>query len=270
MIAHFVEKHDKKVQRLLEIIPGFLTWSLILSPIWLGLLFPKAIIAFLIFLTVYWIYLAAKGTIGGILGYRKFKKEMSTDWMGELDKLDFTTLPDRTTLPATLNNVKHLILIPMVNEGKSVLSTTLNALLHQTFPASQVTLILTIEEKYFLESRSTILEILGDTINKFEEVLIYGHPGGIEGEAIGAGAANRAWGAKNAVNHLISTSKPIREYIFTTIDADHVLDEQYLARLTHLYLTSDKRDYKYYSSAVYLFNNNLCDVPAEIPPHLLQ
>lgn len=262
MIAQFVEKHDKKVQRLLEILPGFLTWSLILSPIWLGLLFPKAIIAFLIFLTVYWIYLATKGTIGGILGYRKFKKEMSTDWMTELNKLDFTTLPDKTTLPATLNTVRHFILIPMVNEGRSVLSTTLNALLNQTFPVKQVTLVLTIEEKYFEESKSTILEILGDNFNKFEEVLIYGHPRGIEGEAIGAGAANRAWGAKNAVNHLINTNKPIRDYIFTTIDADHVMDEQYLARLTHLYLSSDKRDYKYYSSAVYLFNNNLWDVPA--------
>jgi hypothetical protein len=51
MIAHFVEKHDKKVQRFLEIVPGILTWSLILSPIWVGLLFPKAII--LNILTVY-------------------------------------------------------------------------------------------------------------------------------------------------------------------------------------------------------------------------
>jgi hypothetical protein len=262
MMAQFVEKHEKKVERFLEIVPGLLTWLVILSPLWLGLLFPKAIVVMLIFLTVYWFYMALKGTITGFLGYKKFKKEIITDWMAELNKLDYSNLPDKPTLPTSINDLRHFVLIPMVNEGLDVINATLGALLKQTFPVNQTTLVLTIEEKYYEQSKASILETLKDDINKFEEVLIYAHPAGIPGEAIGAGAANRAWGAKHAVEHLKQTGKNIRNYIFTTIDADHVLDQQYLARLTHLYLSCDKRDHKYYSSAVYLFNNNLWKVPA--------
>ena len=59
-----------------------------------------------------------------------------------------------------------------------------------------------------------------------------------------------------------NSGENLRNYIFSTIDADHVLNEQYIARLTHLYLTTDNRDYHYFSTAVHLFNNNLWRVPA--------
>ncbi len=262
MIAHFVEQHDKQVQRLLEIIPGLLTWSVILSPLWLGFLFPRAVIVFLIFLTVYWCYLAFKGTVAGIVGYRRFKQEMKTNWQEELTKLDFETLPDKETLPASLNDVKHFVLIPMVNEGLDVINATLGALLKQTFNPHNITVVLTVEQKYFEESKANILKTLGEDINKFDDVLIFEHPAGIVGEAVGAGAANRTWGATHGVEVLRQKGVTIKNYIFTTIDADHVLDQQYIARLTHLYLTSDKRNNKFYSSAVYLFNNNIWDVPA--------
>jgi len=69
MIKQFVEKYDKKVHRFLEILPGFLTWSLLLSPVWLGLIFPQAIIFMLTFLTVFWFYLGIKFTYGAFKGY---------------------------------------------------------------------------------------------------------------------------------------------------------------------------------------------------------
>jgi hypothetical protein len=103
--------------------------------------------------------------------------------------------------------------------------------------------------------------ILGENINKFDEVLFYVHPSGIPGEAVGVAGANRTWGATHAVAHLKETGRDVREYIFLTIDADHVLDTQFLARLGHIYLTSDERDYRFYSTALHLFNNNIWDVP---------
>ncbi|NMB70312.1 hypothetical protein GYA27_03875 [candidate division WWE3 bacterium] len=88
------------------------------------------------------------------------------------------------------------------------------------------------------------------------------HPAGIPGEAKGAAAANRTWGAKNAVKALTESGENIRNYIFSTIDADHILHPQYVARLTHLYLSTDRRDNHYFSTAVHLFNNNLWRVPS--------
>ncbi len=261
MFREYVLKNDKKVHRILESIPGVATWLLLLSPIWLGLLAPQVIVYILTFLTVYWIFLGVKHSYGMFIGYKKHKEEMSMNWLEECQKLNFQDLPDKKTLPSSLSEVRHFILIPAVNEPYEVLKDSLSSVINQTFPTKQMTLIYTIEERFAEKTKETINRILGEYNYEFEDVLIYAHPAGIPGEAIGAGAANRAWGAKHAVEEMISKGRNIRNYIMSTIDSDHVLDKQYYARLTHLYLSSDKRDNKFYTTAVHLFNNNRWRVP---------
>jgi cellulose synthase/poly-beta-1,6-N-acetylglucosamine synthase-like glycosyltransferase len=262
MITKIVKKYDKHIHRLLEIVPGLLTWSLILSPIWLGILYPPAVIYMLTFLTVYWTYMAIRHTAGLFIGYPKYKKEMATNWAYKCKKLDFDSLPDSATLPPSIEETKHLILIPAVDEPKAVLEPAIKAIMNQTFPLNQVTLVYTIEKKEAKKTKKIILDALGNRKKEFDRVLIYTHPANIPGEAIGAGAANRTWGATHAIKQLEEKGENIRNYIFTTLDADHVMHKQYLARLTHLYLTSDKRDHKFYATAMHLFNNNHWDVPA--------
>jgi hypothetical protein len=256
MISEFVEKHDKLVHRILEIIPGFLTWSFILSPIWLGLLFPASVIYMLSFLALYWVYLAFRHTIGLLIGYPRYVKEMKTDWLEECRKLDFSQLGDKETLPQSLDQVKHLILMPAVNEPKEVLEEPINAFLSQNYPLNQITLVYTIEERFAEQTTQVIYELLGDRRAEFDNILIYTHPAGIPGEAIGAGAANRTWGARHAVKDLRDKGENLRNYIFTTFDADHVPNRQYISRLTHLYLTTDRRDHKFYATALHLYDNN--------------
>ena len=261
MIAKLVQKHEKKLNRLLEIIPGTLTWTLITAPVWLGILAPSIIVYLLTFVAVYWVYLAIKHTVGMIVGYGRYTKELKVDWMEKCENLDFTQLPEKETIPIPLNEIKHFLLIPAVNESKDVLKEPIYSILNQTYPVNKVTLVYTIEEKSASQVIQGIHELLDQKESLFDRVLIYTHPAGIPGEAIGAGAANRTWGAKHAVEHLLGLGENPRNYIFSTIDADHVLHKQYLARLTHLYLTSDKRDNRFYSTAVHLFNNNHWNVP---------
>ncbi|MBI2414712.1 glycosyltransferase family 2 protein [candidate division WWE3 bacterium] len=256
-----IQKHEKKIYRFFEILPGVLVWAILLSPVWLGLLAPKIVFFYITFLTIYWAYLATRHTYGGIVGYRRYQEEMKVDWMLECEKLDFLALPDKDTLPPSLEETKHFILIPMYSETKEILKSSFESLLAQTYPLRQITLVLTMEEKYSSRLKSDILEILGENIAKFEEVLFYVHPSGIEDEAKGVAGANRTWGAKNGVGHLRQKDVNIRNYIFSTFDSDSVLDRQFIARVTHLYLTNDKRDYKYFGPAVNLFNNNIWDVP---------
>ncbi|GIW69368.1 MAG: hypothetical protein KatS3mg101_0115 [Patescibacteria group bacterium] len=261
MIASFVEKHDKTVHRILEMTLGLTTWTLLTSPIWLGLLYPPAIVYMLTFFTVYWSYLAAKHTLGLFLGYRKYKEEIEVDWAAEFNKIDFSSLPDPATLPESKDKLKHLILIPAVNEPADVLRASIDSIFNQTYDTKKITLVYTLEEKYAVETERNIREIIGDRESRLERFLVYVHPRGIEGEAVGAAAANRTWGARNAVGRLRSEGENIRNYVFSTIDADHVLHPQYIARLSHLYLTTPRRDNHYYSTAVHLFNNNLWRVP---------
>jgi hypothetical protein len=255
-------KKEKLIQRTFEIIPGALTWTTILLPVWLGFIYPQGLAFVITFLSVYWVYKAITGFIGLTIGYNRFKREMATDWMKEIKNLKYKDLPGKDTRPDSIKKTKHFILVPAVNEPEAVLRPALESFMNQTYPLKNVTLIYTLEEKYTEQTTKLIHKILGDKINDFEEVLIYTHPKGIPGEAIGAGAANRTWGAKRAVEHFEAKNKTIKNYIFSTFDADHVLDPQYLARLTHLYLNTKDRNNKFYSTSVPLFNNNHWRVPA--------
>ncbi len=261
MMIKIVNKHEKKIYRFLEMLPGILVWGFLLSPIWLGLIAPKVIFFYITFITVFWAYSAMKHTIGGLTGYRRHKKELEINWYEECKKIDFEELPTKEEIPNSLDKIKHFILIPAYSEPKEILKTSTEALLEQTFPLNQMTIVYAFEEKYADRLEADIKEIMGDKINEFEEVLFFVHPSGIPNEAKGVAGANRTWGAKNAVGHLRANDKDPRDYIFTTYDSDSVLHPEFLSRLTHLYLTNERRDNKFFSTAVHLFNNNIWKVP---------
>ncbi|HXK52854.1 hypothetical protein H6802_00500 [Candidatus Nomurabacteria bacterium] len=261
MVNKFALKYDKQTQRFFEILPGTLTWAMLLSPFWLGLLAPNVFIFYITFLTVLWVYLAGTSAYGVMLGYKKYQQELNVNWIEECANLNFETLPDHNTLPPSLKDLKIFVLIPVVNEPRQVLSAMLEGLQAQTFPSEQTALIFALEEKFAEEIEKTIRDLLKNDLSKFGEILFFRHPANIEGEVKGVAGPNRTWGAKHAVEVLKEKNENLRNYIFYTMDADHVLHEQFLARLAHLYLTSDKRDHKFYTTAVHLFNNNIWEVP---------
>lgn len=261
MTESFVEKYDRFIHRALEISLGVTTWAFLSSPVWLGILYPQAMVYLLTFLTVYWSYLAFRHSIGLFVGYRKYREEIATDWYLQCQKLDFSELPDKETLPPTLNDIRHMILVPVVSEPDDVLKDSIDSIFAQTFPLNQIVLVFTAEERWAVDTIDRIKKIIGDRESKLHKLMFFVHPAGIPGEAIGDGGANRAWGCSHAVEQLKEDGENLRYYTFNNMDSDHVLNRQYIARFTHLYLTTDKRDNHFYSSAVALFDNNLWRVP---------
>ncbi|MFC1622098.1 hypothetical protein ACFL13_01800 [Patescibacteria group bacterium] len=261
MSPEFLEKHDKKITRIFEILPGLLTWLTILSPIWLGFLYPRAVVYILTFLTMYWCYMAFMNTLGLVVGYPKHKKEMATDWWVKCQELNFDELLEKDTLPPSLSEVKHFILVPCVEEPYGVLKDNFDSILKQTFPTESITLVYALEERGASQTRKNLDKIVGPYKDKFYDIKFFVHPAGIPGEAIGVGGANRTWAAKHAVVEMKEVGVNLRNFIFSSLDCDHIPDPQYISRLTHLYLTTEKRDNHFYATAVHLFNNNLWRVP---------
>ena len=247
MVKNYVLTNEKKVTRFLEILPGFLTWTLLLSPIWLGLIFPQLIIFFLTFLTIFWFYLGIKFTFGAFKGYKHYQDELLIKWDKEVQKIDFKNLPEPENLPKNIQELKHLVLIPVVNESKEILTESFKSILNQSYPTKQIFLTYTVEEKYSEEVTKNIKDITKEYEDQFEKILIFVHPAGIVGEAIGVGGANRTWGAKHTVEFMNVHKHKISNYIFSSLDADHVLHKHYLSRLSHLYLTTKDRNNKFYN-----------------------
>lgn len=259
----FVQKYDNFFQRLFEIIPGILVWIFLLSPIWAGITIPYFIINLLVVLSVYWLYRAAVMTVGIALGYHNFRKAVKINWLKETQKLDRTLLANSEELPEG-NLPKQLIVIANYGESYEVLSRSIKALMNQNYPRELLYLAVSIEQRKadkdadYAKRGEYLRRDFGDFFG--ERLMFFVHPANIPGEAVGA-AANRTWGTKNAVEVLEERGEKISEFLITAPDGDLVFHKEYLGAIAYKWLTAEKRNQKFYQTALYTFNNNYWNVP---------
>jgi hypothetical protein len=66
--------------RVLEVIPGIVTWMLILGPIPLSLRFPWVVGMFVLAFDCFWLYRAVELTISVSISFRRLRRVMAIDW----------------------------------------------------------------------------------------------------------------------------------------------------------------------------------------------
>jgi len=71
---------ERRVQRMLEVIPGILTWATLLGMIFFSFLLPIWISVFIIIFDIYWIYRTIFITFYSILAYRKLREGKKINW----------------------------------------------------------------------------------------------------------------------------------------------------------------------------------------------
>src|SRR3989338_11348418 len=76
-------RYPVKTKRLLEIMPGIFSWTLILSPVWGSLFAPYAIAYFILFFDVYWFYKSFSLSITAYIATKKIKEAESEDWLNK-------------------------------------------------------------------------------------------------------------------------------------------------------------------------------------------
>jgi hypothetical protein len=67
-------------ERLLEVVPGLVTWLLILAPIALSLRWPQVVAWFVLTFDFYWLYKAVMLTGSVVLSYTRLRSGMGVDW----------------------------------------------------------------------------------------------------------------------------------------------------------------------------------------------
>lgn len=254
---------SKFTQRTLEIIPGLLIWFMLLLP-WIGSeTFPSFVINLIVVLTLYCFYRAVLVTIGGIIGYINYKNALEIDHLKECRNLKLEELSSIDELPKDLLP-KQLIVIANYGEDYPVLKRSIEAIIKQNYPIELIYISVSIEERKAIKDSDYAMrgEYLKRDFGEFlgDRLMFFVHPDGIPGEAVGA-AANRTWGTKMAVEELERRGEDINKFLVTAPDGDIVFHREYLASMTYKWLTSEKRNQKFYQTAVYTFNNNYWDVP---------
>lgn len=234
-------RYPVKTMRLLNILPGLFSWTLILSPIWGSLLIPTVMAYFILFFDVYWLYKAFMLVITAYIASKKIKLAEAQDWISHAQKLEH------------FDKVSHILVIPNYKESVEKMRDSLKSLTKQTFPLNQIFIILAMEarEEQGKERADKLIEEFG---GKFGGLFASYHPD-VEGEVKGK-SSNQAFGANYAYNKLVKTGKIDIDYAtISSVDADSIFDHQFLSYLTFKFLNDPMRYNKFWQSANVHYNN---------------
>lgn len=235
-------------KRFLEIIPGFISWNLILFLIWGGYFFPVFTAYFILAFDVFWVWKGFSLTVSAVVSHLRIKAAQRLDWMREVSEF------------GDWKRVRHIVLILVANEPLETYKRTVEALTRQTFPLKQLAVVMATEERY--KGKKAEVEALGKSLGKkFGAFLITVHPADIVGEIKGK-SSNEAWAGREAKRILVDERGWEMEYTtITSNDADAILPDQYFAYLTFKFLDDPNRYLKFWQPAI-VFYNNIWKIPA--------
>lgn len=236
------------MKRIFEIIPGFVSWNVILFLFWGGYFFPIITTYFILAFDVYWIYSGLALTVAVVMAHLKIRAYEHVDWLEEARGF------------GDWKQVRHVILIMVANEPVEVYKKTLEALVRQTLPLKQIAVVMATEGR-IPQGEADCESLRKNLGKKFGAYLVTVHPEGITGEIIGK-SSNEAWAARESKRILVDEKGwNIRYMTVTSNDADAILDKQYFACLTYKFLDDPKRYERFWQPAI-VFYNNIWRIPA--------
>ncbi len=252
MVRNYFRRHPIRTRRALEILPGAFSWFLILFPIWGSFVIPQAVAYYVIIFAVYWLYRSLMLTFFATISHFKIRAFSKYDHIPEL-KARFKDKWDQ---------IHHIIVIPTYQEPVATLERTLEGLSKQTFPKSNLHIMLSFEEREGAvvdEKAKVLLKKFGRV---FGHLWVSKHPD-VVGEIKGK-SSNTCYGAKAAKALLVDQEgMPIENITITSEDADAIFHPHYFSYLTHSFLTSEKPYNRSWQGGI-SFYNNIWRVPAPI------
>ena len=274
--------------RAFEILPGALSWSILLTPVLLSIFNVKITLPgvqdaiplagiFIVGYLLMWFVKAIGLNVRALQGYRRLKQHQKLPW----DKLVYelqtgkVSQPDRTIpswhyetvrrlqdTPAVVapDDIIHAIIVATYNEAREIVEPTFQTVLASKYDMKKVILVLAYEERGGPEVEVQSNELIDQYKDKFMHAMAVKHPKDIPGEVIGKGG-NITYAGRELAKYLESKKiDPLRVAV-TTLDADNKPHPQYLSALSYLYAASpDPLRVSY--QPIPMYTNNIWDVPA--------
>ncbi len=242
-------RYPIKTKRILEMLPGIVSWTLILFPIWGSLIVPFVVAYFILFFDVYWLYKSFSLAISAFIASRKIRKAENENWLEKAKKIP------------NFEKITHVIIIPNYTEALEKIRETLRSIAVQTFPTKRLFVVLGMEQREEnAEEKANIL--VGEFKNIFGGIIATFHPD-ILGEVKGK-SSNQAYAAKLAYQKLVETNIiDINYATISSVDADSMFDREYFSYLTFEFLNDPLPYNKFWQSANVSYNN-FWRVPAPI------
>jgi len=275
---------DRTLYRVLEIIPGFLSWATLLALLILSYFRPVWVAYFIIAFDVYWLLRVAYLSIHLFAAYAKLKRNLKVDWQEKCKTLTPNPSPtaslvgeehkiaqneevtnsrqyvNLTSQGVSWQEIYHLIILPTYTEKYQVIRASLEALVNDGYPTNKMIVVLAIEERAGPGYQKQAILIKEEFGEKFRNFLITIHLADIEGEIKGKGS-NQAWAARQVKNKIIDQDNlDYGKIIVSTFDIDTCVNPGYFYCLTYNFLTVAKPHQASYQP-VPVYHNNLWQAP---------
>jgi len=254
---------DYKFYRVLEILPGFLSWSTLLLLLIFSYFYPVAVAFFIIAFDVYWLLLVFYLGVHLLSSYRKIKKNTEIDWKNKLYSRGKQILK-RTDLASGKNieiklkwdDIVHLIIFPIACESFEVISQSIKAITETGYSGENMILVLSVEERGGQKLNINVEKAKKEFAKFFRNFIVTTHPDGLVGELKGKGA-NQSWAAKVVKKDLIDKESLDYDKILVSVfDIDTVVYPDYFHCLTYKFLTV-KDPYRASYQPIPLYHNNV-------------
>lgn len=242
-------KQPWKYKRFFEILPGLISWLLILLPFVLSRFYPAILaIALLVYIT-FWLIKTFFVSYRMIMGYLKYREDTKIDWFKKTEK----------DLGNKWREIYHIIIVPTYKEDLSILISSVESVINSKYPMDNVIYVLATEERDKDRAEEYSRKLTEEYSSKFFRFYTIMHPKDIPGEIIGKGP-NITFAGKIVDRDIKEIGIDSANVLVTTMDADNRMDREYLACLTYKYLTDPDPIHKSFQPLP-MFFNNIWDVP---------
>lgn len=281
-------KNEQRLQRIFEVIPGCLSWGILLLLVIISIIKPLLAIIIIIAFDFYWLLRLIYMTIFLVLSFCRLSMETKTDWMSrvrgidnldqymkELNKLpkfnfnnglsnaihkkELLALSRSDSPPPSHSEVYHLVILPVAKESIEILKPSIESLCNQTFPLKQIFVVIALEERASEIIKKDILSLEREYEKKFMDFKIIIHPSNLENEAKVKGA-NVTWAAKKAAEYFKLENIPYKNITVSCFDSDTIVGVDYFACLTYSFMVTPFRLQASFQP-IPVYNNNIWDVP---------
>jgi hypothetical protein len=275
------------LQRLLEMVPGVVSWAVLVGPIWLSFSYPWLVAYFVLSFDFYWLCRALWFAGAVLVAHSRIRQVAEIDWrsrlagladpprrrselmarlgasgadrralrreMAALDQIE--ALPDP---PSSPDLYTHLALIPTYTESLEKLRATLRALADADWPRERkICAIITRQsDTAGIANVSALQTEFADEFADLIHILDPLEPGIVVGKS-----SAMAFGGRQLYRILVRERGMDPAFLLVTdLDADYRVHREYFNYLTWVHLSDANRETQLYQPIPY-FHNNLWEAP---------
>jgi len=269
--------------RFFEILPGFVSISVIVALFVFSVFAPFAAAIFILFFVMVMFVKAAAFAFRTIQGYLVFRKTTKINWAKRLDDLtdpvkslgqrfnkrEYGMAQHRLNLRQVSrasgefpkpNDIIHAVFVFIYKENFDIVGPTIDAVLASNYDPKKMILVLAYEARGGKNAKETVDQVLKNYKGKFSDILTYRHPANLPDEVIGKGP-NATYAGREFAKYVKKQGISPEDVIVTTLDADNRVDPNFFPYLTYEWIVTPNRQ-RVSFQPICVFANNIWDVPA--------